>query len=998
MNHVPIDAFPDTTPVQVQINTTTPALSPLEVEQQLTFPIEQSIGALPKLKDMRSVSKFGLSQITLTFADDMDLFLARQMVMERLQTVQLPQSASVPQMGPLATGLGEVLHYVVRSRSHDLQTLTTLQEWVIKPQLLSLPGVAEVSTWGGAQKQYHVQMDPDAMRARGVTFEDLQDALRANNMNVGGGNLQLAGEQFLIQGLGVVQAIEEIEAIAINTASNVPGREGVPVLVRDVARVVLGHEIRRGAATSNAQGEVVLGLAFMMVGENSYRVTNALSERLASVSKQLPDGVVVEPLYVRTELIEKVLNTVKKNLLEGALLVVAVLFVFLGSVRAGLIVASAIPISMLFAANGMAKFGIAGSLMSLGAIDFGLVVDSSVIMVENSVRRLRHADPGTSVKEVVRNAAIEVRKPTMFGELIIMLVYLPILTLEGVEGKLFRPMALTVMMALAGSLILSLTLMPVLVSLCLGKTDKHREGLIMPFVRRCYTPLVDAAIRVRVAFIMGTLILMVAGLIVAGRLGSQFIPKLSEMGIVINAVRLSGVGLDESVRYGGRLEAHLLASFPDEIQDVWARTGTADVITDPMGIELSDIFVTLTPRSQWTQADTQESLMDQMRTSMSVFPGTRLAFTQPIELRMNEMVSGIRSDLGVKVFGDDLEVLQDIAAQIDALLRTLPGAEDVATEQVTGQRMLTVHVDRAALGRFGLSAQSVLNMVASLGTYKVGEVREGQRRFDLVMRWNPETRLDPHHVAELVIPLPDGGGIPLDEVADIRIEVGPANIQREWMKRRIAVTCNVHDRDLGSFVKEAEQLIRERIRLPEDTFVQFGGQFEHMIRAEKRLAVVVPLALLLILFLLHTSTGSIADSLMIFTGAPFAALGGILLLWLTGIHFTISAGVGFVAVCGVSMLNGLVLMASFRQNVNAGMDLPVAIKRAALNRLRPVLMTTLVAGLGFLPMVLNTGVGAEVQRPLALVVLGGVLSDTLLTLLVLPSLMTYLGRNQLVSD
>ena len=989
LSQLPIDAFPDTTPVQVQINTIVPALSPLEIEQQITFPVEQAIGGLPELKDVRSISKFGLSQVTVVFADSTDIYFARQLVMERLQNVELPQGTPRPQMGPVSTGLGEIYHYIVTGAGHSLQELTTLHDWVIKPRLRSVPGVAEVNTWGGERKQYHVLVDLTRLVKHNLTLDDVFAALRQGNVSVGGGMLSQAGELHLVRGVALTTNTEEIGAIVITA------RAGVPIRIRDVARIEAAHEIRRGACTYNGQGEAVLGLGFMLMGENSHAVTRRLAARMAKLKTQLPEGVEVKTVYARTDLVDQVIATVKENLFEGAILVVAVMFGFLGSVRAGLIVALAIPLSMLFAATGMLRMGIAGSLMSLGAIDFGLIVDSSVIMVENSVRRLHTPEAKQrSVLEVVRDASIEVRRPTMFGELIIMVVYLPVLALEGVEGRLFRPMALTVIFALAGSLVLSLTLMPVLASLLLKRGGGEREGAVIRLAKWCYRPVVRLALRARGLFIAAAIVLLGAGLWIASSLGSEFIPRLKEMGIVVNTVRLSGVSLDESVRYGNALEKLILEKFPDEVQDVWSRTGTAEVATDPMGIELSDVFITLRPRAKWTKASTQDELTALMRAELTAMPGMRVVFSQPIEMRVNEMIAGIRSDLGVKIFGDDLDILKAKAAEVEALLKTVRGSADIYREQITGQPVLDISVDQDAMARYGVRAQHVMEVVEAIGGIGVGEIREGQRRFSLVVRLAEQHRQDPATIGALLVPTAGGERINLARLARIRQIEGPSTITREWQRRRIVVQCNVQGRDVGGFVDEVEALLAEKLVLPDGYYPAYGGQFEHLKRARTRLLVVVPLALGLILTLLYVSTGALRYTLLIFTGAPFAALGGVVALYLRDMPFTISAAVGFVAVAGVAMLNGLVMVSTVRQLRSKGADLFAAIEQGALTRLRPVLITALVAGLGFVPMALNTGVGAEVQRPLATVVIGGVISDNVLTLLVLPALLAVFGRRR----
>jgi cobalt-zinc-cadmium resistance protein CzcA len=984
---LPFDAFPDTTPVQVTVNAVAPSLSPLEVERQITFPLEQAIAGLPGLEQVRSVSKFGFSQITAIFDDSIDVYLARQVVMERLHSVELPPDVGRPSLGPVSTGLGEVFQYVLRSDELSATELRTLHHWVVRPQMLQVPGVAEINTWGGYEKQYHVVIDPDLLVKFGLTLDDVADALRRNNANAGGGFVDRGGEAQSVQGVALATGIDDIRQIVVEA------RDGVPIFVGDVALVQEGHEIRRGAVTAQGQGEAVLGLGFMLIGENSRELTRRLEQRLAEVRPSLPPEVEVETVYSRTDLVSKVLRTVRDNLLEGALLVIAVLFVFLGNLRAGLIVAAAIPLSMLFAFNGMLRFGIAGSLMSLGAIDFGLVVDSSVIMVENSARRLSMATDDRSVRAIVRDAAIEVRKPTLFGELIIAIVYLPVLALEGIEGKLFRPMALTVIFALGASMVLSMTLMPALASLVLRKGGHGGETWLIRWLKRGYRPVLGLALRNKVA-VLGLTALMLAGAaFLATRLGSEFIPRLREMAITINTVRLAGVSLAESVRYGTQIERLLLERFPDEIAHIWTRTGTAEVATDPMGLEVSDVFLTLTPRRQWARASTQDELVLQIGDALGGMPGMRMIFTQPIEMRMNEMIAGIRADVGIKLFGDDFDVLKDKADEIRRLVEATPGAADVTVEQLTGAPVLQITVDREAIARFGVPAQEVLEIVESMGTRKVGEIVEGQRRFDLAIRLDDRYLNDSDELRKILLTTAGGERLPLERLADIRVVEGPSTINREWAKRRIIVQSNVRGRDMGSFVAKIRREIAEKVDLPSGYYVGFGGQFEHLERARLRLLVVVPLALLLIFVLLYFSLGAARDAWLVFTGVPFAAVGGIAALWLRGLPFTISAGVGFVALFGVAVLGQLVLAFRIRQLMDRGVELRAAIGEAAETRLRPVLMTGLVASLGFLPMALNTGVGAEVQRPLATVLIGGVITSMLATLLVMPVLYALFGRS-----
>ncbi|MBI5508911.1 MAG: efflux RND transporter permease subunit [Deltaproteobacteria bacterium] len=985
-SRLPLDAFPDTTPVQVQVNTVAASLAPLEIERQITRPLEWSISGLPGLTEVRSISKVGFSQVTVTFDDATDIYLARQVVMERLQAVELPPGIARPQLGPVATGLGEVFHYLVTGADMTLAELRAVQDWIIKPQLRSVPGVAEVNTWGGDERQVQVVVDPVRLQRYRLSLAELATAIEQNNTNVGGGSLDQAGESSLVQGLGIVTSLADIEQMVI-AAPN-----GVPIRVRDVARVVDGKAIRHGAVTADGAGEVVLGLAFMLMGENSHDVTTRVRLRLEEVEKSLPAGVEVTAVYERTALVDRVLRTVGTNLLEGALLVIAVLFVFLGNLRAGLIVAAAIPLSMLFAGNLMLRFGVAGSLMSLGAIDFGLIVDSSVIQIENVLRRLGENDGRRSPLEVVRDAVVEVRKPTLYGELIIAVVYLPILTLEGVEGKLFRPMALTVLFALAGSMALSLTLVPVLASLGLTGRVRHRDNRLVEWLRARYRPVLSFALG-RPWLIVGVAALVLANAVfLATRLGSEFVPRLREGSLVINTVRLAGISVDESVRYGRQLERALLEKFPAEIERLWTRTGSAEIATDPMGVELSDIFITLAPRERWQRASTQDELVREMAAALETMPGMRTVFTQPIEMRVNELGAGIRADVGVKLFGEDFETLKAKAREIEAVLKAVPGAADVVTEQVTGQPTLEIKVDRDAIARHGIPVGEVLAAVEALGSREVGQLQEGERRFPIAVRLDERYRVDPAAVGSILVSAVNGDRLPLGRLTTTRVVEGPSTINHEWGKRRIVVQANVRGRDVGSFVAEARRAVAGAVAMPAGYFTRFGGQFEHLERARTRLLIVVPVALALILVLLFFTYGRALDAARVFSGVPFAAVGGVLALWLRDMPFSISAGVGFVALSGVSVLGDMVLVSTIRRCLARGLPRREAIVLAAETRLRPVLMTALVASLGFVPMAFNTGIGAEVQRPLATVVIGGVLSSTLLTLVLLPVLYAVMGR------
>ncbi len=991
LTHLDIDAFPDTTPVQVQINTTAPSLSPEEIEQQITFPIEQKITGMPRLLQMRSVSKFGLSQVVVTFDDSTNIYFARQLINERLGSVELPPGIVRPSLGPVATGLGEVFHYVVTLKYVDLgklppaekesklRYLRTIHDWTIKPKLRTVNGVAEVNSWGGYEKQYQVRIDPDRLIKHRVTFDEVMEAVEKNNKNVGGGNISKNSQMLLVHGIGRTVNLEQIQNIVVTA------QDGIPIHIRDVADVEVGQEIRRGAVTADGKGEAVLGLGFMLMGENSHVVTRDLKKKLEEIKETLPSDIQLQTVYDRTELVDFVIDTTRNNLFEGGLLVIAVLFAFLGNLRAAFIVALAIPLSMLFAFSGMYRFGIAASLLSLGAIDFGMVVDSSVVMIENCVRHIAHGDLRNRTKlEVIRDAAIEVRKPTMFGELIIMIVYLPILTLEGVEGRLFRPMALTVIFALAGSMILSMTFMPVLASLVLPRRIEEREPLLMRLAKSLYAPILRFTLHYKLAVLgVAAGILLVAFGMIAPNLGSEFVPRLSEGAITIGIVRLAGTDLEESIRMNTQMEKAVLVAFPDEVQHVWSRIGTAEVATDPMGVELTDFFITLKSRDRWQKASTQGKLAELIEKELRQLPGQRIAFSQPIEMRINEMISGVRSDLALKVFGDDLEVLKKKGIVVKEWLEKIPGSEDINIEQVTGQPVLRIRVKQDEIARYGVPAKVVLDLVESLGSKLLGEVVEGQFRYPLVVRLPERLRASPKTIGDLLVSTPSGERLPLTRLADIEEVEGPSTITREWGQRRIVITCNIRGRDMGSFVAEAQQKINgDTLKLRDRYHLEWGGQFENYERARNRLMLVIPLAAVLIFGLLYLTYQNIIDSLRVFVGVPLGAVGGIIALWLRDMPFSISAAIGFIAMSGVAVLDDMILVSYIRQLRRKGLGAEAAVREAALTRLRPVLMTTLVASLGFVPMAFSTGMGAEVQRPLATVVIGGVISAMVMTLLV----------------
>ena len=987
VTRLPFDAFPDTTPVMVQVNTSAPGWAPEEIERQITYPVERELAGLSGLTEVRSISKYGLSQVALIFEDDVDVYLARQQTTERLVGLELPAGIGAPKLGPVSTGLGEVFHYAVIGKTVDPTEVRTVQDWIVKPRLQSVPGVAEVNSWGGFEKQYHVLVDPNRLVEYELDLSDVVAMLRENIGNVAGGEMVRAGEQTLVRGVGQVSRREEIAELVVAM------RQGTPIHVHDIGEVVVGHEIRRGAATYNGEGEVVLGLGFMLTGENSREVTQRLADRLEEIKESLPDGLEVRTLYDRTQLVNEVLSTVWHNLLLGAVLVVAVLFAFLGNVRAGLITASVIPLSLLFAFDMMTRLGIAGSLMSLGAIDFGLAVDNAVIQVENAVRRLSQSEAKASRLDVIRRAILEVRKPTLFGELIIIIVYLPVLTLEGIEGKLFRPMALTVVLVLLGSLFLSFTVIPGFIAAFLKGPIREREPFLVSRLARLYRPTLEWALKYRRWVVASALLATLAGVALFTRLGAEFVPRLSEGTVAINVVRLAGVSLEQSVDMGARIERILLGAFPDEVDHIWSRTGTAELATDPMGLEVTDVFVTLKPRREWVRAGDQAELVTLMNTELADLPGHNRIFTQPIEMRVNEMIAGIRSDVGIKIFGDDLATLERLASDVSNLTKATEGASDVTTEQLTGQPQLELALDRDRLARYGLSAREVLDQIESFGGITVGEVFEGQRRFDLVVRLDPSYRQVPEDLESLPLKSHTGALLTLDQVLQPRLGTGPSSITREWGKRRILVQANVRGRDVASFVSEIQSKIRTLLDLPDGYYVRFGGQFENLERAQKKLMVVVPVSLVLIFALLYWTYRSARDALLIFTGVPLAVLGGVCMLALRGLPFSISAGVGFIALSGIAVLNGLVLVSGIKRSLAEGRALAEAVRDSAQSRLRPVLMTALVAAFGFVPMMLSTGVGAEVQRPLATVVVGGIITSTALTLVVLPALYLIFGES-----
>ena len=1018
---LPIDATPDITNVQVQINTAAPGFSPLEAEQRVTYPLETALAGLPGLDYTRSLSRYGLSQVTVVFKDGTDLYFARQQVGERIAQVKsrIPDGLE-PELGPIATGMGEIFMYTVDAAPAARKTdgsaytatdLRTLQDWVVRPQLRNVPGVTEVNTIGGYARQVHITPDPARLVALGFTLEDVVRAVAANNRNVGAGYIERNGQQFLVRAPGQVADVQGVGDIVLDR------REGVPIRVRDVAAVGEGPELRSGAATQDGH-EVVLGTVVMLIGSNSREVAQAAAARLREAGKSLPQGVSVNPVYDRTALVDRTIRTVSKNLVEGALLVVAVLFLLLGNFRAALITALVIPLAMLFTVTGMVRGGVSGNLMSLGALDFGLIVDGAVIIIENCLRRfgeLQHA-LGRALGEDERldataAATAEVIRPSLFGLGIITAVYLPIFALTGVEGKMFHPMAITVVLALSGAMLLSLSFVPAAVALFLRGRVEERETRAMRWARARYAPLLGWALRRRAAVAGGALALLALCALLATRLGSEFVPSLDEGDVAMHAMRIPGTSLQQAVRMQAAVEA-TAKRFP-EVQRVFSKIGTAEVATDPMPPSVADTFIMLKPRAQWPDPRKPKvRLLAEIEAAMRRLPGNNYEFTQPIQMRMNELISGVRADVAIKLYGDDLATLARVGEQIEAVAKTVEGAADVRLEELTGLPLLTVTPDRAALAGYGLNPGAVQDAVATaVGGAVAGQLFEGDRRFDIVVRLPESLRQDPAALADLPIPLGASGNgdeagraaawaggapqtVPLREVAKIETTLGPNQVNRENGKRRVVVTANVRGRDLGGFVEALRARIDREVRLPAGYWIDYGGSFEQLISASRRLAVVVPVTLLLIFALLFWAFGSVKDAAIVFSGVPLALTGGVIALALRGIPLSISAGVGFIALSGVAVLNGLVMIAFINKLREQGDALDDAIVDGALGRLRPVLMTALVASLGFVPMALNVGAGSEVQRPLATVVIGGIVSSTLLTLLVLPVLYRWLHAGE----
>jgi cobalt-zinc-cadmium resistance protein CzcA len=993
---LPIDAVPDITNVQVQINTKAPGYSPLEVEQRITYPVERAIAGLPNLDYTRSISRYGLSQVTVVFEEGTDLYFARNLVNNRLAVIKgsLPEGMD-PEMGPIATGLGEILMYTVTAEpdakqadgtAYDATELRVIQDWVIKPRLERVSGVTEINTSGGYEKQFHVQPDPVKLLNFGISLSELKLALMRNNDNRGAGYIERNGEQILVRSPGQLKTIEDIRQVVVKNTDD------HPILVKDLADVVIGKPLRSGAGTRDGL-ETVVGTVMMLVGENSRDVAATVARELKAIQASLPDGVIAEVVYDRTTLVDKAIATVQKNLLEGALLVIVVLFLLLGNIRAALITAAVIPLAMLTTVTGMVQAGISANLMSLGALDFGLIVDGAVIIVENTIRRLSIAQrnvgdilPLKERLQVVYDATNEVIRPSLFGVTIITVVYIPIFSLTGVEGKMFDPMAATVIIALVSAMLFTLTIVPAAIAIFMRGKIREKESIIISGSKWLYRPCLLLSLKLRWLVILVATILVGLSINMASKMGSEFIPQLNEGDVALHALRTIGTSLEQSIKMQEQLEQRL-KSFP-QVDKVFAKLGTPEIATDPMPPNVADIFLILKPRHEWPRPELSKAeLVEQIEKAVKELPGNNYEFTQPIAMRFNELISGVRADLGIKVFGDDLEALKKSAEAVLEVVQKIPGSADARLEQVDDMPMLTVEPKRMAMSRYGLNVDELQELVSTaVGGSFVGLIYEGDRRFQLMVRLPDEIREDLNALSVLPVSLPNGDYVPLSEVAKVELTQAPSQISRENAKRRIVVTSNVRGRDLGSFVAEAQKRIEESVTLPSGYWIEYGGTYEQLQSASQRLSIVVPVTLFIIMGLLVTVLGSFRDAAIIFTGVPLALTGGVLSLWLRDMPLSISAGVGFIALSGIAVLNGLVMLSFIRDYWHNHQDLHKAIIEGAMTRLRPVLMTALVASLGFVPMAINTGIGAEVQRPLATVVIGGILSSTLLTLLVLPAL------------
>lgn len=999
---LPIDAVPDITNNQVQIITLSPSLAAQEVEQLISFPVEQTMATIPEIKEIRSISRFGLSVVTVVFHDDANIYWARQQVGERLVEArnQIPNNIGNPEMAPISTGLGEIYQYVLHAKKgyenkYDAMSLRTIQDWIVRRQLLGTPGIADVSSFGGLLKQYEIALNTDKLRSYNLSVADIFNALEKNNQNTGGAYIDKKPNAYFIRSEGFIKTITDIEKIVVTRTP-----AGIPVLVRDIATVQLGHATQYGALTRNAEGEVVGGIVLMLKGANSSIVINSVKDKIIQIQKSLPEGVVIEPFLDRSALVSRAIGTVKTNLIEGALIVIFVLVLFLGNIRSGLIVASVIPLAMLFAIALMNMFGVSGNLMSLGAIDFGLIVDGAVIIVEATMHQLGHRKPGRLTQEQlddeVYKSAGKMMNSAAFGQIIILIVYLPILALVGIEGKMFGPMAQTVSFAILGAFLLSLTYVPMMSALVLSKKISHKENLsdkMMKFFQRLYTPLIRGALKMKLLVVSIAVGVFIISLIIFKTLGGEFIPTLEEGDFAVETRLLTGSSLSQTIEKITQASDLLMKKFP-EVKEVIGKIGASEIPTDPMPIEACDITILLKDKKEWTSAHNREELAELMQQELEKIPGVSYGLSQPIQLRFNELISGVRQDVGIKIFGEDLDVLADLAKKIGVIVPTVKGAEDLYVEQVTGLPQIVVKLNRDKIAQFGLNVEDINRTIsAAFAGAAAGIVYEGEKRFDMVVRLEKTGRQSIDDVKGLFIAAPDGNQIPLEQVADVNLQLGPNQIQREDAKRRIIVGFNTRGRDISSVVKEMQEKIDKQIKLPPGYFITYGGQFKNLEEANNRLSVAVPVALALILLLLFFTFGSIKYSLLIFTAIPMSAIGGVFALWFRGMPFSISAGVGFIALFGVAVLNGIVLISEFNRLKKEGMtDINAIILKGTSVRLRPVLMTAAVASLGFLPMALSRGSGAEVQRPLATVVIGGLITATFLTLVVLPVLYTWFEK------
>jgi cobalt-zinc-cadmium resistance protein CzcA len=1007
MARLPVDAVPDITNIQVQINSEAVGYSPLETEQRITYVVENAMAGLPKLDYTRSLSRYGLSQVTVIFKEGTDIYWARQQISERLQSIREKLPATIePTLGPITTGLGEVLSYAVTAQegalnadgeAYTAEDLRTIQDWIIRPQLVKVPGITEINSLGGFVREYQVAPNPGKLLSYKVSMQDIIDALERNNQNVGAGYIERHGEQWLIRSPGQLKSIEDIGLVVIAK------RDDAPVRIKDVAEVIYGKELRTGAATMDGE-EIVLGTAFMLLGENSRSVAKAVAQKLQQVNDSLPNGIVAKAVYDRTTLVDKTIKTVQKNLLEGAVLVIVVLFALLGNFRAALITAMVIPLSMLFAITGMVTNKVSGNLMSLGAIDFGLIVDGAVIVVENTLRRLggRQKQLGRvltlqeRLQEVI-DSTKEVFNPAVFGMLIIMLVYLPIFSLSGVEGKMFHPMAFTVVAALIGALIFSVTFVPAAVAILVkGKINEQENGL-MSWLYKAYQPVLSFSLKQPMIVVVFAVALVIFSGVKSSMLGTEFLPQLDEHDMAIHALRIPGTGIEQAVRMQKQLEEVVGAI--DEVDYVFSKIGTAEVATDPMPPNVADTFLMLKPTSDWPNPNKLKAdLVEEVRATLKLVPGNNYELTQPIEMRFNELIAGVRSDVAIRIYGDDLDVLAELGTQAEAILSQVEGSKDVRVEQMSGLPMISVEPQREHLALLGLSVADVQQALQlSTSGVQTGVIYEGDKRFKLLVRMDESARRSPQQLAKVPIILPNEASpdlsyVPLGEVATIKEIEGPNKINRESGKRNVVVTANVEKRDLGSFIKDTQQRVLQGLTLPSGYWLEYAGTFEQLQSATKKLSLIVPLTLLLILVLLYSAFSSVRDTLIIFTGVPLALTGGVIALMFRDLPLSISAIIGFIALSGIAVLNGVVMLSFIRDLKQQGLALRIAIRQGASQRLRPVLMTALVASLGFLPMALNTGIGAEVQRPLATVVVGGIISSTLLTLVVLPALCQLIYR------